>query len=260
MKTSSAVKSRFLNPLIFLAGVILILQIADVLGNLNQTVMPAPLSIAQSFFIESDIYLSAFIETLSAALMGLTAAVMLGFLLALIFASFRPLKEAILPFAVFFQTVPIIAVAPLIVIYFGFGLPTVVFCSALVAIFPVLANTMIGLESIQRPHIEFFQLYSASRWKIFWHLRLPSAYTSMFAGLRVSAGLSIIGVVAGEFVAGGGLGALIDSARTQQRLEMVFGSLLLLALIGILFLSIIDLFDFLLRKWRPLGHRIQERL
>jgi len=252
-------RSPFFAPVLFFISIIIFIQTADQLGFLNTSVMPTPLMIFQSYIVEFDAYAKAFSETMSAALIGFFLAAFGGGFFALLFSCFRTLKEAILPFAVFFQTVPVIAIAPLIVIYLGFGLPTVVFCSAAVAFFPILANTLIGLESVPRAQIELFQLYRASKWKKFWMLRVPSAYTAIFSGLKVSAGLSIIGVVAGEFVAGGGLGALIDVARTQQRLDIVYGALFLLALIGLIFITLVDLVDLLFRTWRPLSLRTKDK-
>jgi NitT/TauT family transport system permease protein len=184
--------------------------------------------------------------------------VLLGSFIAVSFSLSPFLRKAVLPFAIFFQTVPIIAIAPLLVIYFGFGAPTVIAASFIVSIFPIIANTLLGLESVEKSKLELFKLYSSSRWQTLWKLQFPSAYTSIYAGLKVSIGLAIIGAIAGEFVAGGGLGAMIDSARTQQRIDIVFGALLLLSFMGLCCIACLKGVHILLQRIRPYGLHLKD--
>ena len=130
--------------------------------------------------------------------------------------------------------------------------------SCVVAIFPVLANSLLGLESVDPGYLELLRVYRASPWQTLWKVRLPAAYPSIYAGLKVAAGLSVIGCVAGEFVAGGGLGAIIDSARTQQRIDMVFAALLLLSALGLSLSAGIRLFNRLLNRYRPYGLHLKD--
>jgi NitT/TauT family transport system permease protein len=108
-----------------------------------------------------------------------------------------------------------------------------------------------GLESVQPAQLDLFKIYHANAWQILWKLKLPAAYSYIYSGLKISAGLSIIGAIAGEFVAGGGLGAMIDAARTQQRVDIVFGALILLSLMGLLMIGALTLIHRLLLKYRP---------
>ena len=201
---------------------------------------------------------TALFESTMASVLGLSISLVLGILFAFLFSLSANLKNAFLPLAVFFQTVPIIAIAPLLVIYFGFGIPTVIAASAIVSFFPVLASFLLGLENVEKEKLELFKLYEASRWQTLLKLRLPSAFLSLYSGLKVAVGLSIIGTVAGEFVAGGGLGAIIDAARTQQRVDRVFASLLLLAVIGIAGLSLLKLIFKMIHRLKPLGSNSEE--
>jgi NitT/TauT family transport system permease protein len=196
-------------------------------------------------------FAQAFFETFYNVVIGLLLSTFIGGMIAILFSQSKILKQAILPFAVFFQTVPIIAIAPLLVIYFGFGRPTVVVSSFIVSIFPIIANTLMGLESATSAQKDLFKIYQANSWQILWKLQFPSAYASIFSGLKVAAGLSIIGAIAGEFVAGGGIGALIDSARTQQRVDIVFAAILLLSLMGLIFISILEITNKIINAKRP---------
>jgi len=215
----------------------------------------SPEQVLKTYSELTNDYVTASSSTLKSALIGFLLSSLLGFLCALILASSQFLKRAFLPFAIFFQTVPIIAIAPLLVIWFGFGEPTVRVSAFIVSFFPVLANSILGLNSVDPGLIELFRAYGASRKKMLWSLQIPSSLSSIFAGLQVSAGLAVIGAIVGEFIAGGGLGGMIDSARTQQRVDIVLGAILLSSLMGILFVSFVRVgFQFLL-KWRPFFHQ-----
>lgn len=240
--------------LILLAGCELMVQ----QDWISATLLPPPSQIWSALLEFKTEVIKACKETAQSALLGYLLAAVLGFTLALAFSLSALLKRAVLPFAIFFQTVPIIAIAPLLIIYLGFGLQTVVVCAAIVAIFPVLANTLIGLESIEQEELDLFRIYSASRLQTFFKLRLPRAYVSIYSGLKVAAGLSVIGTVAGEFVTGSGLGALIDSGRTQQRIDLVFAALVLLSLIGLSLIGLLKLFNFTVVRIRPLNISLKD--
>lgn len=200
----------------------------------SEQLLPPPSLLYRTFLDLLGDFNQAFLQTASSVLIGLFLSACLGILIAVIFSLSSVLRRSILPFAIFFQTVPIIAIAPLLVIYFGFGQPTVIASSLIVSIFPIIANTLIGLDSVSQSKLDLFQIYQATRWQTLWKLRWPSAYNSIYTGLKVACGLAVIGAIAGEFVAGGGLGAMIDTARTQQRIDIVFVCLLLLSGLGLL--------------------------
>lgn len=193
---------------------------------------------------------NALLETSSHALIGLVLSTAGGVFLALIISLSPWLRAGILPVALFFQTVPIIAIAPMLVIWFGFGSPTVIASSCIVSFFPILASSLKGLESTSKPAMELFQLYRANSFETYLKLKLPFAIPWILNGLRISLGLAIVGTIVGEFIAGGGLGSLIDSARTQQRADLVFAAVFASCLLGWLLTAI---FDFcqnrLLKKW-----------
>lgn len=217
----------------------------------SHTLIPAPSMVTQVLSSLPGEFAQAFLETFLNTLQGLGLSIVLGGLIAIVFSLSELLKRAILPFAVFFQTVPIIAIAPLLVIYFGFGAPTVIASSFIVSLFPVIANTLIGLENTPTLQLDLFRVNNASALNTLLKLRLPWAYRYIYAGLKTASGLAIIGTIAGEFVAGGGLGALIDSARTQQRVDIVFAALLLLSLMGLFFMTTLSLGHRWILKYRP---------
>lgn len=209
-------------------------------GLVPEYVFPTPTSVFQSLWRDREELFAGFLGTGVAAAIGLALSAVIGLLVALTMALSRSLRGALEPYAVFFQTVPIVALAPVLVIWFGFGRPTVIASSFIVSVFPVIATATMGLHSIDRAWLDLFFLNRASRWVTLFKLRLPAAQPAIFSGLRVASGLAVIGAVVGEFIAGGGLGEVIDAARTQQRLDKVFAAVLLSSALGLLFVVAID--------------------
>lgn len=232
---------KLLPPLISFIILLLVLEVVVRESWIPESLFPAPSGIAKALVENGSDFGMAFASTLKNTLAGWCLSILVGFLIAFCFSLSKVLRQALLPFSIFFQTVPIIALAPLLVIYFGFGSPTVIAASFIVALFPMIANTLMGLDSASSAQKDLFHLYKASPWQILWKLQLPSAWNYIYSGLKISAGLAIIGAIAGEFVSGGGLGAIIDSAKTQQRVDLVFAALFLLSFMGLLLLAALAL-------------------
>ena len=128
---------------------------------------------------------------------------------------------------------PIIAIAPLLVIWFGYGMRTVIASAFIVSIFPVIANTLNGILSTDPALRDLFRLYGASPAVTLWKLRFPAALPQILTGLRIAGGLAVIGAIVGEFIGGQGLGSVVDVARTQQRTDKVFAAVLLASVLGL---------------------------
>lgn len=212
--------------------------------------LPATSDVLMSLLRDRVELFKGLTSTAVAAISGLLLSLGLGLVAALVLALSNRLRRAFLPYAVFFQTVPIIALAPVLVIWFGFGRPTVTASAFIVSVFPIIANSIAGLLSPDPRLLDLFQLHRASRFQTLWKLRLPTALPSIFTGLKIAAGLAVIGAVVGEFVAGGGLGEVVDAARTQQRLDKVFAAVLLSSFLGLALVALIDLVSkLILRSW-----------
>jgi NitT/TauT family transport system permease protein len=150
----------------------------------------------------------------------------------------------------FLSNVPIISIAPLLVIWFGFGQPTVIASAAIVSVFPIIASTLLGLKSTEPALIDLFTLYSASARQMLYMLKIPFASPQIFSGLRIASGLAVVGAIVGEFIGGGGLGSVVDSARTQQRIDRVFAAVLISALLGAVLVGAVNLISALtLGSW-----------
>ncbi len=250
MPLEVSVKLKIIAPLLFLLVSVLVLQ--GLVGPvIPPFILPSPQMMLDVFLAEFSTFLSATLSTLQSTAKGFALSICGGLSLAFLFSWSPLIRQAVYPYMVFFQTVPIVAIAPLLVIWFGFGPPTVVASAQIVSIFPILASAMTGLELATRENRELFRVLKSTSSQTLKSLAIPSAIPSVFSGLRVAAGLSVVGAIVGEFIAGGGLGSLIDSARTQQRTDMVFVAVLLSAIIGFLLVTLVDTCRYVVLRYRP---------
>lgn len=251
--------SRFL-PL--LVGVILLAVWEASVRALNVPifVLPSPSSIAEAFVTAFPQLMGALWETLKMTMAAFAASFVGGLALAILFVQSRLIERSFLPYAVVLQVTPIVAIAPLIVIWVGvYHVERAVFILAtIVAFFPILSNASFGLRSVDPGLADLFRLYRASRGQRLWLLQLPSALPALLAGARISAGLALIGSVVAEFVAGSGeaTGLAWRIVESANRLEIprMFAALVLLSLTGLALNGGIGWIEHrLLRNWHA-GH------
>jgi len=189
--------------------------------------------------------LGSLLVTLRITLAALAAAIIVGGLLAILFAQSRVLELSLFPYAVILQVTPIVAIAPLIIIWVNDVFLSLLVCAWIVAFFPIVANTTLGLNSADRNLVDLFRLYGASRWQLLRYLRLPSALPYFLVGVRISGGLALIGAVVAEFVAGTGgtetgLASRILEAGYRLEIARLFAALLLLSLTGIAIFALLS--------------------
>jgi len=199
-------------------------------------IAPAPTAVTRSLVggIRSGVYLEHFWVTLGEALAGFGIAAVTGVALGAIIAQSRLLERTVYPYLVALQTLPKIAIAPLIIVWAGFGLSSKVIIAALVAFFPVLVNVIVGLKTIDQSKLELMHSLRASRWQIFRLVTFPNALPFVFAGLDIAIVFSVLGAIVGEFVgAQRGLGNLILQFNVTLDIAGVFAVLILLAVLGI---------------------------
>lgn len=195
-------------------------------------------------------------KTAAAAGMGFAASAVIGVLVAMLLSTSRWVERAFYPYTVFFQTVPVIAIAPLLTIWCGgYGFWPVTICAFIVSVFPVIANTLAGLTSVDPPLRDLFRFYGAGRITRLLKLQLPFALPSILTGLKIASGLAVIGAIVGEFVAGQveeneSLGIIITESKKVGRTDRVFAAILLASLLGLIMLWAVRLLSrLLLRRW-----------
>jgi len=218
--------------------------------------VPPPSAVLASTWSERAALASALFTTAQGAVLGFLLSASLGSTLGLAFSLSRWLERGLYPYALFLQTVPIVAVAPLLVLWFGPGLRAVSVSAFIVSVFPIIANTLAGLRSVDPRLSDLFRLYGANLGDTVLKLRLPTAVPSMMTGLKVASGLSVIGAIVGEFVAGfsegsAGLGITVLAAYRQLRTDLLFAAVLLASLLGLLLFALVSgLSALLLRRLR----------
>ncbi|HEX4052774.1 MAG TPA: ABC transporter permease [Tepidisphaeraceae bacterium] len=254
MKTRGNIFRSLLPPVVVLILAVAAMEIAARMLN-EPFLLPRPGAVALAMVDHRMDLAASLWTTTQATLIGFFASAVAGVAVAMILAAWPLARRAIYPYTVFFQTVPIVAIAPLLVIWCGPGIGAVALSSFIVSVFPVIANTMAGLLSTDPALEDLFRLYEASPWARLWKLKLPSAMPSIFTGLRIAAGLAVIGTVVGEFLVGlfgpgEGLGVRIISAKKTGHTEIVFAAVLLASLLGLAMFAAINLAaKLLLRRW-----------
>lgn len=218
-------------------------------------VIPAPSVVWQTLLSDWPSLWPSLLVTLKITFLSLLLAVVGGVALAFLFSLSTWVELSLVPFAVILQVTPIIAIAPLILIYAPNTLAALLICAWIVAFFPILSNTTVGLRSVDRNLDDLFRLYGASRWQRLRYLLAPSALPYFLAGLKIAGGLSLIGTVAAEFAAGtsgkeSGLAYRILEASFRSNTPRMFAALVLVALVGIFIYFMFNLLSrALLRKW-----------
>ncbi len=218
-------------------------------------ILPGPILVAQTLVADWHTLYPSLLVTLRVTASALAVAVIGGVGLAVLFTLSRMVELSLFPFAVILQVTPIIAIAPLILIYVENTHLALLICAWIVAFFPILSNTTLGLNSADHNLVDLFRLYGASRWQMLRLLRLPAAMPYFLGGLRIAGGLALIGAIVAEFAAGtagtgSGLAYRILEASYRLNIPRMFAALFLISVAGILiFLALTLLSHLLLRKW-----------
>jgi NitT/TauT family transport system permease protein len=225
-------------PALFGIAVLAMWEAAVRATGVPSYLVPGPSDIVAAFVADPSGLLFSLGSTLTVTFAALAAAAALGVVLAIGIASSRLFAAAVQPWAVVLQVTPIVAIAPLIVVWVGDPFASLVVCATIVAFFPVFANTAAGLESAPAELADLFRLYGAGRFATLWLLRLPAAVPYFLAGLRISGGLALVGAVVAEFVAGSGgfasgLAYRILEAGYRLQIPRMFAALVLLSVAGI---------------------------
>ncbi|BAY30490.1 ABC transporter permease protein [Nostoc carneum NIES-2107] len=254
-------RPKSLSPDIFapvLVGIFALL-LWDIFVRITQLptyILPGPILVFQTLISDWNELFSSLLITLQITVVAFVAAAISGLIIAILFTQSKWIERSFFPYAVILQTTPIVAIAPLIILWFKNNtFAALVVCAWIVAFFPIVSNTTLGLNSVDRNLLNLFQLYKASRWQTLLYLRLPSAMPYFLGGLKISGGLALIGAVVAEFVAGtggekSGIAYRILISSYNLQIPRMFAALFLTTGLGVLiFVSLSALSDFILSKW-----------
>ncbi len=234
---------RILYPALVAAVLIAAWQAAVVGFDLPPYLVPSPALVARTLVADRVVLGLALLTTIEVTVLAFVVAVVVGVLVSFAFVQSRAIETAFFPYAVLLQVTPIVAVAPLIIVWIKDPIASMVLCAALVALFPVIANTTLGLRSVDPDLQSYFRLNHATRTQTLLRLRIPSALPYFFGGLRISSGLALIGAVVAEFVAGtggasSGLAYQIMQSGFRLDIARMFAALLLISVTGMAFFAL----------------------
>lgn len=243
-------ESEAARPILLVAALLVLWELAVRAFHIPPYLVPAPRAVVVQLFAQwSELWRQSLITTY-ATVGGFALSIAFGVPMAVAIAYSRLMESMLYPILVFSQSVPKIAIAPLFVVWFGFGIIPKVIAAFLLGFFPVVVSTVMGLKSVEPEMVDLAQSMKASRLQIFLKIRLPNALPSIFSGLKVSVTLAVVGAVVGEFVgSNSGIGYVLQIANGNFDLPLMFAALFLLSMIGVLLFVAVDLVERLVIPW-----------
>lgn len=248
--------SWFIPPLALLLLFLVVWELLIYWLRVPPFFIPSPRLVFRAAFENRAQLAQGFLTTGMAACLGFLTSLIAGFCASILFCQSVWIRRSFFPYAIFLQTVPIVAIAPIIITWFGYGIISVIVVSFIISLFPIIANGTAGMTMIDPKLLELFEFYRASRWQILWKLRVPHAVPQLVTGAKTSSGLSVIGAIVGELSAGFsndwfGLGYLVlqtsGNLKTSYLYAVVFSSTLL----GLVIFGLVSLIgDLLVRRWK----------
>ncbi len=244
------------NAFVVFGALVLLWQLILRVFHIPPFMLASPWAVVQAVHHRFPSLLNSLAITAEESAGGLAASIVVGVLVALVFAQSRWVRKMLYPYTLLLQTVPIIAIAPLILRWVGAGIPAVTLIAFIISVSPIIANTTQGLISVDENLVHLFLMHDASRIQLLFKLRLPNAVPSLFVGIRVASGLAVIGAITGELFAGssavgeGGLGYSILYASTQLQTDYLFALVLAATVLGFSFLFLVMFLEwYFLHRW-----------
>ena len=250
------VRNLLVPPLVTFFAIVVLWEVSVRVFAVPKFLVPPPSAVLDALVDDTPALVASMTTTAEGALAGFALSTLVGVGAGLVLSFSRIVERGLYPYALFLQTVPIVAIAPLLVLWFGPGFRAVAVSAFIVSVFPVIANTLSGIRSVDPRLRDLFRLYGARRFDALFKLELPFALPSIATGLSIASGLSVIGAIVGEFVAGfseghAGLGITVLSAYRQLRTDLLFAAVMLASLLGLgLFAAVNFASSFVLHRFR----------
>src|ERR1700741_4527065 len=244
------------NALLVFVALLLLWQLVLWIFHVPRFMLPSPLAVAKALVARFPSLLTSLSITAEEAAGGLLASTAVGVLMALIFAQSRWIRRMLYPYTILLQTVPIVAIAPLILMWIGAGTAAVTLIAFIISLAPIIANTTQGLISVDENLVHLFLMHNASPRQVLFKLRLPNAVPSLFVGIRIASGIAVIGAITGELFAGstqvgqGGLGYSILYALSQLQTDYLFALVFAATILGFGFFFVVMFLEwYFLHRW-----------
>jgi ABC-type nitrate/sulfonate/bicarbonate transport system permease component len=233
-----------------IAVILILWQTVCSVGLVDEFLLPSPVQVVKAFVEEFPLLMEHSFVTLAEALFGLILGILLGFLVAVFMDQFEPLYKACYPLMILSQTIPTVAIAPLLVLWFGYEMAPKVILIVITTFFPIAVGLLNGFKSADRDSINLLRAMGAGRWQIFKIVKLPGALSQFFAGLRISASYAVVGAVISEWLGGfSGLGVYMTRVKKAFAFDKMFAVILLISLISLLLMKGVDLLQKKCMPW-----------
>jgi len=242
---------RLLYPAILLTLFVIFWELMVWQFQVPRYILPAPSRILQTLTLQQSLLLHHTFITLKEIIAGFLLAFVVGVGLAFLMFQFPVLEKSFYPIVIGSQTIPVFAIAPLLVLWFGYGLSSKVVMAALIVFFPIVVNTLDGLKGADADSVNLLRILRANRWQILWKVRVPSALPFVFSGCKIGISISTIGAIIGEWVGSKeGLGYLMLHANAQLQISLIFASLLYLTVLGVGFFYLVVFMERWAMPWK----------
>jgi len=233
-----------------IALILIIWQAVSLLGIVDGFMLPSPVQVAEALVSEFPALIKHSVVTLSEAFIGLSLGIVLGFLVAVVMDHFEPLYKACYPLIVLTQTIPTVAIAPLLVLWFGYEMTPKVILIVITTFFPITVGLLNGFRSADQDSMNLLRAMGAGRWQIFRYIKMPGAMSQFFAGLRISASYAVVGAVISEWLGGfSGLGVYMTRVKKAFSFDKMFAVIFLISIISLLLMKGVDLLQKKCMPW-----------
>ena len=227
--------------LVIFLSLILLWQAVVMLFNLPPYILPTPFDVVKITYLRADLIGSEMIPTVIETLLGLIFGTLFGCLAAILMVFFRPITLWVLPILIISQAIPTFAIAPLLVIWFGYGMTSKIVMTILMLFFPVTSAFFDGLRRTESGWLDLAKTMHAKKWRVFWYIRIPAALPALASGLRVATVIAPMGAIVGEWVgASKGLGFLMLNANARMQIDLMFAALFAIIIFSLLLYFIVD--------------------
>ncbi|MCA9212403.1 MAG: ABC transporter permease [Planctomycetales bacterium] len=254
-RVSRWVVMNLLPPIVAAVALVVFWDLAVRVFDIKKFIAPSPAEIVKAMISDRADLLRACWLTGRAAVVGLCISILVGTSIGVLFAKSSIVRRGLYPYAIFLQTVPVVAFAPLLVLWIGYGVASVIAVTFVLSLFPIITNVTVGMLAVPKSYHELFGMYGATSWQRFWKLQFPFTVPHLITGIKVSAGLATIGAIVGEYFVGHGasglgLGFMIRQAVDMNRTERLFAVVLLSTLLGVAMFSLTSLLaETVLKRW-----------
>lgn len=250
MKKPENIRSRLYAPLFFIV-VLCLWQAVGMSSLVPKFMLPTPVKVIEALIGDIKLIWESLLITLGEAFMGMGAAILFAFVLAVVMDRFKPVHDMLFPICVVSQTVPTIAIAPLLVLWFGFGMLPKVLLVFITCFFPMLVALMQGFEASDKNVLRLYRSMNASYFKVLFDVKIPYALESFFAGLKISASYSIVGAVISEWLGGeGGLGVYMTRVRKSFRFDKMFAVIIVISLLSLVLMKMVKMLQEKSMPWK----------